>query len=44
MALQSDNAIRALYTRYRRDPKIKWKDSIKAVVGLRRPTATGMDL
>ncbi|MCX5734441.1 MAG: radical SAM protein [candidate division NC10 bacterium] len=44
MALQSDNAIRALYTRYRRDPKIKWKDSIKAVIGLRRPTTAGMDL
>jgi len=44
VALQSDEAIRALYARHRRDPKIKWKDSIKAVVGLDRPTAVGMDL
>jgi hypothetical protein len=34
MALQSDQAIRALYARYRHDPLIEWKDSIKAVVGL----------
>ena len=43
VALQSDKAIRALYARHRRDPKIKWKDSIKAVVGLRRPAAAGLD-
>jgi hypothetical protein len=43
VALQSDEAIRALYARYRRDPKIKWKDSIKTVIGLNRPTAPGMD-
>lgn len=42
--LQSDKAMLALYARYRHDPKIKWKDSIKAVVGLRRPTAAGLDL
>jgi hypothetical protein len=34
----------ALYARHRHDPKIKWKDSIKAVVGLHRPTAAGLDL
>ena len=44
VALQSDETIRALYARYRRDSKIKWKDSIKAVVGLGRPTATGLDV
>jgi DNA repair photolyase len=43
IASQSDAAIRALYNRYRDDPKIKWKDSIKAVVGLPRPAATGLD-
>ncbi len=43
VALQSDKAIRALYCRYRQDPKIKWKDSIKAVVGLKRPAAAGLD-
>jgi hypothetical protein len=36
--------MRDLYARHRYDPKIKWKDSIKAVVGLRRPTAAGLDL
>ena len=43
VALQSDKAICALYARHRRDPKIKWKDSIKAVVGLDRPCAAGLD-
>lgn len=44
VALQSDQAMLALYARHRHDPKIKWKDSIKAVVGLRRPTTAGLDL
>ncbi len=44
MALQSDDAIRALYARYKDDQKIKWKDSIKQVVGLQRPTVSGMDI
>lgn len=44
MATQNDKAIRALYARYRRDLKIKWKDSIKAVVGIDRPLAVGMDV
>jgi len=43
IALQSDKAILALYARHRRDPMIKWKDSIKVVVGLSRPAAAGMD-
>jgi DNA repair photolyase len=43
MALQSDNAIRALHNRYRHDPKVKWKDSIKTVVGLKRPDSVGLD-
>jgi DNA repair photolyase len=43
VVLQSDKAIKALYARYRKDPLIKWKDSIKAVVGLDRPTAAGLD-
>ncbi len=44
MALQNDDAIRALDARYKDDPKIKWKDSIKQVVGLQRPTTSGMDV
>ena len=43
MALQNDAAILALYHRYRKDPKIKWKDSIKKVVGLDRPDVAGLD-
>ena len=43
MATQTDAAIRALYARHRHDPKIKWKDSIKAIIGLHRPTAAGLD-
>jgi len=43
VATQNDEAIRALYSRHCRDPKIKWKDSIKAVIGLARPTAAGLD-
>jgi DNA repair photolyase len=43
VALQSDEAILALYRRHSQNPKIKWKDSIKAVVGLNRPTTAGLD-
>ena len=44
MAMQSDTAICALYARYRGDSLIKWKDSIKSVVGLSRPKTGGMDV
>jgi len=43
MATQSDASINALYRRHRHDPLIKWKDSIKAVVGLSRPAVAGLD-
>jgi hypothetical protein len=43
MAAQNDQATCALYARYKADPKIKWKDSIKKVVGIERPIASGMD-
>ena len=43
MATQNDEAIRALYARYHKDPLVKWKDSIKAVVGLARPNVAGLD-
>jgi hypothetical protein len=42
-ALQSDRAIQSLYARHRNDPLIKWKDSIKKVVGLKRPAVPGLD-
>jgi len=43
MAMQNDAAIHALYARYHNDPKIKWKDSIKKVIGIQHPTAAGLD-
>lgn len=43
VATQTDAAINALYRLYRHDPLIKWKDSIKSVVGLSRPAAAGLD-
>jgi DNA repair photolyase len=44
MAAQNDAAIRALHARHCRDPLVKWKDSIKAVVGLSRPADVGLDV
>ncbi len=44
IANQNDTAIRALYKRHKQDPMIKWKDSIKTVVGLKRPTTSGLDV
>lgn len=40
----SDEHVRGLYARYRDDTVIKWKDSIKKVVGLARPTEKGLDV
>lgn len=42
--LQNDVAIRALYAAHKGNPLIKWKDSIKKVVGLARPKASGLDI
>ena len=41
---QSDEWIMQLYKRYKKDRKISWKDSIKKVVGLERPTKKGLDV
>lgn len=41
--MQNDEAIWALYERYKNDPIIKWKESIKEVVGLDLPTEKGLD-
>jgi DNA repair photolyase len=43
-ASQDDKSIRALYLRFKDHPKIKWKDSIKQVVGLDRPVEAGLDV
>jgi len=42
--LMSDEFIHALYARYKSDPMIKWKDSIKKVMGLERPIEKGLDI
>jgi len=41
---QSDDRILALYERLKEHPKVKWKDSIKKIVGLGRPTEAGLDI
>ena len=41
---QSDANIKQLYSQYKDNPLIKWKDSIKKVVGLKVSTEAGMDL
>ena len=43
VTIQNDKAIRALYARYSHNPLIKWKDSIKKVVGIKRPSVNGLD-
>ncbi len=40
---QVDHKIEALYERYKDNPKVKWKESIKSVVGIELPTETGTD-
>lgn len=44
MALQTDSWVMALYDTYKSDPVIKFKDSIKQVVGINRPTQKGLDI
>lgn len=41
---QSDNKIHDLYNKLKSNPKIKWKESIKKVVGLTIPTVKGLDI
>ena len=43
-SIQNDNNIKTLYEQYKDNPKIKWKESIKAVVGLEIPTEKGLDV
>jgi hypothetical protein len=44
LELQSDQKIRQLYSQYKDNPLIKWKASIKKVVGLKVPTESGLDV
>jgi hypothetical protein len=40
---QSEENIKQLYFRYKDNPLIKWKDSIKKGVGLKVSTKAGID-
>lgn len=44
MSIQSDERILSLYFRHKDNPQIKWKESIKKVVGLEIPTEKGLDV
>ena len=44
MRYQSDDRIRLLYELYRKNDMIKWKESIKRVVGIEIPTEKGLDI
>lgn len=41
---QNDDAIKKLYKKYKDNPQIKWKESIKKVVGLEVSTIKGKDM
>ena len=44
IASQHDKRIRQLYATYRNHPKLRWKDSIKKVVGIPAPDVPGCDV
>lgn len=44
IAWQSDENMVSLYENYKDNPKIKWKESIKKIVGLDLPTERGLDI
>ena len=44
LALQTNKWVKALYETHKHDPLIKYKDSIKKIVGLDRPEEKGLDI
>lgn len=44
ISVMTDEFVKGLYARYRDDTVIKFKDSIKKVVGLERPMVKGLDV
>jgi DNA repair photolyase len=42
--LMNEDHIRKLYAQFKDDPLIRWKDSIKKILGLERPTKSGLDV
>jgi hypothetical protein len=41
---QTDEWARRLYKHFNDNPQIKWKDSMKKVLGLNRPSEMGLDI
>jgi hypothetical protein len=39
-----EKAVKALYARFKNDPMIKWKESIKKIVGIEVPVEKGLDV
>ena len=44
IALSNNNRIKEIYDEYKDNPKIKWKESIKKVIGLEIQTEKGLDI
>jgi hypothetical protein len=44
MEWQRDQNIKQLYFQYRDNPMIKWKESVRKVVGIRIPAGAGLDV
>lgn len=44
IAAQSDEWVLGIYETLKDNPKVKWKDSIKKIVGIDRPTEKGLDV
>lgn len=44
MSSHDDRFIRNLYNHFKASPNIKWKDSIKKIVGIEDPRAAGLDI
>ena len=42
--LWSDEAVKKLYKAVSKNPQIRWKDSLKKVLGMDRPTKKGLDV
>jgi DNA repair photolyase len=43
IAVQDDNWVLSLYQKHKDNPKIKWKSSMKKIIGIQIPTIKGLD-
>jgi hypothetical protein len=44
LTLQSDKNIHLIYNQFKDNSKIKWKESIKKIVGIEIPEESGLDI